>query len=43
MLDQGLEEVLVLEDDIDFEPDFREGLQVLLGEAHTHTPTWDLM
>lgn len=43
MVEQELEVVLILEDDVDFQPDFREGLEVLLEEAHTHTPTWDLM
>ena len=43
MLEQDLQEVLVLEDDVDFEPDFRENLRVVLDEAHRHAPTWDLM
>ena len=43
VLDEGLERVLVLEDDIDFEPRFREGLAEVMNEAETVTPTWDLM
>ena len=43
VVDEGLERVLVLEDDIDFEPQFREGLAVVMTEAEVLTPTWDLM
>lgn len=35
--------MLVLEDDIDFEPQFRKGVTELMKEAETFTPTWDLM
>ena len=43
MLSEGLQEVLVLEDDVDFTPNFKQGLSLLLEEAHTYTPSWDLM
>lgn len=43
MIEENLSEVLVLEDDIDFEPDFRQNLQKVLEEAHQFTPNWDLM
>ena len=33
----------MLEDDIDFEPRFREGLAEVMKEADKHVPTWDLM
>lgn len=42
VVEQNLEEVLVLEDDVDFQPDLRENLRVVLDEAHRHTPSWDL-
>ena len=35
--------MLVLEDDIDFEPRFRDGLMEVMKEAEMFTPTWDLM
>ena len=34
---------MVLEDDIDFEPGFLEGVVEVMKEAETYTPTWDLM
>ena len=43
MLEQDLQKVLVLEDDVDFEPDFRENLREVLDEAQEFSPTWDLM
>ncbi len=43
MLSENLEKVLVLEDDVDFEPDFRDGLAKLVSEAETNVPAWDLM
>ena len=43
MVDEGLDRVLVVEDDIDFEPRFREGLAEVMKEAEVLTPTWDLM
>lgn len=43
VLSEGLQRVLVLEDDIDFEPQFRKGVVELMEEAEAFTPTWDLM
>ena len=43
MLAEKMEEVLVLEDDVDFEPNFREELEQVLEEAHRLVPEWDLM
>jgi len=43
MVEENLEEVLVLEDDIDFEPNFRQGLEKVLSEARQFAPSWDLM
>ena len=43
VVEEGLDRVLVLEDDIDFEPRFREGLAEVMTEAEVLTPTWDLM
>ena len=43
VLSQGMQRVLVLEDDIDFEPQFKESLATVMREADEFTPTWDLM
>ena len=43
MIAEKLEEVLVLEDDVDFEPNFRSDLEHVLDEAHRLAPQWDLM
>jgi len=43
MLAEELQEILILEDDVDFAPNFRKGLELLLKEAHSHTPSWDLI
>ena len=43
MLSEELNRVLVLEDDIDFEFNFKEGVVKVMEEAEEHTPTWDLM
>jgi collagen beta-1,O-galactosyltransferase len=43
VIDEGLQRVLVLEDDIDFEPRFRDGLMEVMKEAEMFTPTWDLI
>ena len=43
VVDEGLDRVLVVEDDIDFEPRFREGLAEVMKEVEVLTPTWDLM
>ena len=40
MVTEKLQEVLILEDDVDFEPNFRDDL---LEEAHRLAPQWDLM
>ena len=38
-----MQEVLVLEDDVDFEPNFRSKLDQVLEEVHRLEPEWDLM
>ena len=38
-----LQEVLILEDDVDFEPNFHDDLEQVLEEAHRLAPQWDLM
>ena len=43
MMSEGLEEVLILEDDVDFKPNFRSNLEQVLEEAHRLAPQWDLM
>ena len=43
VLEGGLQEVLIFEDDVDFQPSFRENLLVVLDEARRNTPSWDLM
>ena len=43
MVSEKLQEVLVLEDDVDFEPNFRSDLEQVLEEAHRLAPEWDLM
>ena len=43
VLSEGMQRVLVLEDDIDFEPQFKESLVTVMREAEEFTPTWDLM
>ncbi len=43
MIEEDLNEVLVLEDDIEFEPDFRQNLKKVLSEARQFTPNWDIM
>ena len=43
MVSEKLQEVLVLEDDVDFEPNFREELDNVLEEARRLEPGWDLM
>lgn len=42
MISEGMNEVLVLEDDVDFEPDFRQNLQLMMNELNEIAPTWDL-
>ena len=43
MVSEKLQEVLILEDDVDFEPNFRDDLEQVLEEAHRLAPQWDLM
>ena len=43
MLEEDLQAVMILEDDVYFHPDFRRNLQVVMDEAHTYAPSWDLM
>ena len=43
MVSEKLQEVLILEDDVDFEPNFRDDLEHVLEEAHRLAPQWDLM
>ena len=45
MINNGLAQVLVLEDDVRFEPDFRNQLQYLLKEANALSSKyhWELM
>ena len=40
---EKLQEVLILEDDVDFEPNFRDDLELVLEEAHRLAPQWDLV
>ena len=43
MVAEKLQEVLILEDDVDFEPNFCDDLEQVLEEAHRLAPQWDLM
>ena len=43
MVAEKLQEVLILKDDVDFEPNFRDDLEQVLEEAHRLAPQWDLM
>ena len=43
MVSEKLQEVLILEDDVDFEPNFCDDLEQVLEEAHRLAPQWDLM
>ena len=43
MLAEELQQVLVLEDDVDFEPNFRQGIRHIIDEAKSVDPEWDLM
>ena len=43
MVTEGLEQILILEDDVVFEPYFRYNLEKVLEEAEKFTPNWDLM
>ena len=35
--------VLILEDDIDFQPNFESNLKRTLQEVNSHDPHWDLV
>ena len=43
MVEQKLKRVLILEDDVDFEPKFKKNLKLLLDETETLQLDWDLM
>lgn len=43
MVEQQLKRVLILEDDVDFEPKFKKNLRLLLDETETLKLDWDLM
>lgn len=40
---EGLDQILILEDDVDFEPYFRYSLEKVLEEAQEFAPNWDLI
>ena len=42
-MEQNLKRVLILEDDVDFEPKFKNNLRLLLDETETLKLDWDLM
>ncbi len=43
MMTEDLDQILILEDDVVFEPYFRYDLARVLEEANRITPNWDLM
>ncbi len=43
MMTEDLDQILILEDDVVFEPYFRYDLTRVLEEANRITPNWDLM
>ncbi|XP_064395699.1 uncharacterized protein LOC135342770 [Halichondria panicea] len=43
MMTEGLNQILILEDDVVFEPYFRHDLTRVLEEANRITPNWDLI
>ena len=43
MIADDLDRILVLEDDIDFEPFFRQNLEIVLKEIEEIDPEWDLV
>ena len=45
MVAEKLQEVLIFEDDVDFEPNFRDDLEQVLEEAHRRrlAPQWSLI
>ena len=42
-MEEKLDRVLVLEDDVDFQPNFKEQLSVVLNEVENIDPEWDLL
>lgn len=42
-MDENLDRVLVLEDDVDFQPNFKQQLSVVLEEVEKVDPDWDLL
>ena len=40
---EDMRTVLILEDDIDFQPNFKSKLQRTLQEVNSHDPDWDLV
>ena len=40
---EKLQEVFIVEDDVDFEPNFHDDLEQVLEEAHRLAPQWELM
>lgn len=43
VVDQGFQKVLVLEDDVRFEPWFKRRLETIMGNADKTQLDWDLM
>lgn len=43
VLERGLEKVLVLEDDVRFEPRFKRRLQAIMDDTDKAQLDWDLM
>ena len=43
MVDEGWRSVLIFEDDIKFEPYFRDWMNMMLGEIKDNELEWDLM
>ena len=43
MVDEGWKSVLIFEDDIKFEPYFRDWMEMMLGEIKDNEIEWDLM
>ena len=43
MISEGLQTVLVLEDDIDFEPNFKQNIANAVIEVETINSQWDLV
>lgn len=43
VLTEDMSQALVLEDDVDFEPNFKQQLALVLEEVSTIDPNWDLL